>query len=461
MTVEMGKKYDVRAGGKTFSNLSAGVIVNNIKNGKLKPEHEIAHAGSENWAKLKDVPQLQQFFVDTGVISAAEVSSQKTRFDIKQGDAISEGHLRSAIIEMIRKGELKEADYVRSGGNEWKMAGDMEELERYFEIRRKKVATQGFRAAPEDTGKPFYLDFAAPFKYFANLAFFANILAVLIAFGIARFVVIPLIAGPIVILTSFYIYAYYFRVVFTASEGGKKFPEFPDIADLFGELVRPSVQFFFSRLFAFLPLLAYISTVRFKGAEFMLQVPYLWSILSAPWNVFVQRFPKFGTINIGEFLGAPEGVEEFLGDFQLTIAQGTQMFTWDIFVWLLFIVALVYFPIAVMRQAAYGQFLPTFNFPAIIISIGRAAPQFFALVVIYALIDLASLGILFGFSALLQLPFVNSLVSEVASSSMHAMMMVPIIFSLIVDGVVMIATFMQMYFIGRFLYQNVVKMGWD
>jgi hypothetical protein len=77
------------------------------------------------------------------------------------------------------------------------------------------------------------------------------------------------------------------------------------------------------------------------------------------------------------------------------------------------------------------------------------------------IIDFASTGIMMGFEMLLQQRHVVDALSEIAAASPHASIFMPIVLDLIFQLIVMTGTFLKMFYIGRFLYQNHDRMGWE
>ena len=416
------KLYRLQVGNRVFEDITAGVIVKNIRNGKLRREHLVARAGSDNWFTLGQVAELAPFFEQAG----QPVRKAEQVYDIQRRGQTTTGLPRTKVAELIRRGELSETDRIRISPNgAWGMAGDREELQRYFDMRRKLVAERGAgMLRPEDTGTPFYLDLAGPFIYIGNLRFVFNIVAILVCYAIALFVPIPLVSGPITILANFYLFAYYFRVISDAGAGGRKFPDFTESSDLLGEMVRPGIQFFLTRFAAVLPLTVYIFFIKFGELEFFWKIPYLQIILTMPYVIL------------------------FAPDF----TTGTFLFA-DPIIWVLLIFVPLYMPIALMRQASYGEFLPTFNLPAVFISIVRAFGPYMALIFYSLTIDIIG-GII------MVIVFIWMGLAMMAGPAGGAMALFPIPFALLLQAIIMTGMFLKMYLTGRFLFQNTERMGW-
>lgn len=471
---EAGAKnlYDVRVGERVYQGLTTGVVLRNIQNGKLKGDDEIAAAGSGKWVRLKEVPELKKFFAPPQPAGLETIKI--TLYEVRKayGDPLV-GLSRARIIDMIRKNEIAEVDEIRmAGSDEWAMAGDVAEFSRFFEMRRSQSATFGGGASYRDTGKPFYADLVAPFRYLANGTFLINLLAVMIAYAIAALAQIPIIAGPITILTNFYIYSYYFRVISNTANGGTSFPEAADFSDFTAELVRPSIQFFFTTVVASLPLLLYIGLVLLKGFDFFVTMPYYQAVLTSPWISLILPYPTGGEDILNQMITsmpAMEGSGEVFGgvdpsalDATLLVPTGFAFHFWDIFIWLGLIFFLFYLPISLMRQAAYGSFWPAFNVPAVGISIGRAFGPYLALVAFMLVVDALGILLILGFALI----FGTSMVMGVFTSGFDptnpiAGLVTQTIFVVVVQAIVISATFMKMYFIGRYLFQNEKRMGWD
>lgn len=414
--------YRLKVGEQVYEAISPGVIVKNIRSGKLKRSHLVAHSDSDHWVALGEVPELEPFF---GAVTAPKPGAEL--YDVQRGDEVESALPRAKLIEMIRNGELVERQRVRrSPDGEWTMAGDLRELQHYFDLRRQRVSKLGVGSIrPEDTGTPFYLDIAAPFVYMANLRFLFNLLAILAFFAIAVFVPLPIVSGPITILTNLYLYTYFFRVVSHAGNGGKKFPDFTESSDLVGEMMRPAIQFFLTRLVSVLPLIIYIALVKFGQFDVWLMIPVIQILLTIPYAILF--FPDF--------------------------ASGAFYFM-DPVIWVLLAVMLLYVPIALMRQASYGEFLPTFNVPAIFLSISRAFGSYVALIAFMLAVDII------GGCILLVVVLWYGL-AAVLSQAAGAMAAFSAPVEMLLYGIMIIGTFLKMYFIGRFLFQNAERMGWD
>lgn len=472
------KLYDVKAGNRLFPSLSASIIVKNIKNGKLKPHHEISGAGADKWTALEDVAELQIYFhpekaaTVQRTMAAGAVSADKRLYEIKKLNNIEKGLTVVDIAHRIRAGEFNETDHARAKGKEeWQMAGDMPVFEKYFDLRRSEVRAEGLKAYKKDYGKPFYADLAAPFQYMFTKSFFFNLLVILGVLVIPILVPIPIVSGPVSILVTFYIFAYYFRVINDAGSGGTKFPVTMDFSDFIGELLRPGVSFFLTRVFALIPLFAYLSFVKLKGLPFFAQIPVYGLVLSMPWAVLALPIPTMGEVPLSEAIQqAPIGADaaEVIGssaDIEGSITLPTGEFEFlagDIVIWLCLIFFLLYFPISLLRQSSYGAVMPTMNIPAIFQSIFSVPGPYLALVGINLGVDFIGFVVLFliglvtGGAAVFSM--LNSMVNPGAGQLAGALIM---IFPLIARGVEVVSSFIKMYFMGRFMYQNANKMGWD
>lgn len=462
------KLYDLRVGKRVFRNVSAAVIIKNIRNSKLTPEHEISSAGADQWIELRNVPELRRFFGgETDQKGAVNTSLFDVRYSA--GSELESGLTRTQIIEKIRQGDINESDQVRQqGGSIWTLAGDMQSLQRFFEQRRAILRERGTRGLPRDTGIPFYRDLATPFAFFTEGGFLFNLAAVIIAFTIAAFVQIPLIAGPINILTTFYLYAYFFRTLSHAASGKVSFPDMVDFSDFMGELVRPGIQFFLSRAYALIPLLAYLSLWIMRGWDIFIQQPYLMAVLMLPWSVLILPFPKpidaasmFDSLMMQLQSPEPNTFDSEM-QFDTMMENYFQYLTFDIIVWACLFIFVLYFAIALMRQAAYGQFLPPINLYAVFLSVTRAPGPFMALVGILVALDLitivATIASLFAFSlsygmsaGLYNIDPANPVVAHFSIIGI----------SMVIKAIEIIVTFIKMYFLGRFVWQYSEQMGWD
>lgn len=418
------KLYRLRVGDRVYENVSSGAIAKNILSGKLKKSHQTAAAGSENWVPLGEIPELMPYF--------RKIEAEQAEFDtydIQKGSEELAAVPRPKLLDMIRKGELAATDRIMKRGDDaWMMAGDAPELIRYFDLRRKIMAERGSSSIrPEDTGTPFYIDLAAPFIYIGNLRFLFNMLAILAFFAIALFVPIPIVSGPLTFLATFYLYAYYFRVVSNAGNGGTKFPEFTESSDLVGEMIRPGIQFFLTRVMSVMPLILYMWFLKFGELEFWWKLPYVQIALTMPYILLLT--PDFSTFETFLFM--------------------------DPFIWIGLAIMILYQPISLMRQASYGEFLPTYNFPAVFISIARAIGPYMALVAYLLVIDI------FGGIILVIVYIWMGLAMMAGPAGEGAAMLFPAPFQLLIQGIVITGTFLKMYFIGRYLFQNAERMGWD
>jgi len=444
-------------GERIYEDLSVAVIIKNIRSGKLKPEHEIARAGSESWMELGKVPQLEKYFIETAAALAAtpepvHAPQPKPRyFDVLRGKDIGGPFTRQQVAAQISRGELTATDRVRPHGSEyWQMAGDTEDLRRYFDLRRNQVREKGFLPGGGDTGAAFYKDLGVPFIYYGNLRFLFNLIAILLFFGIAYFIQIPIVAGPLTILTSLYLYSYYFRVVGNASTGGKTFPEFSDISDLSGGLIRPAVQFFLTTLVSTLPLVLYLVVFKLGPFDFYFKLPYIQVIYSIPWAILLMPAPAgYETIPLN--MPTPTGEEVTI--MEQVIPTSMAGLGSDPLIWIFLLLWFLYVPIALMRQAAYGEFMPTFNLPAVFISIARAFGPYMALLAFMLAIDLLAGSLLFV------LVFIVGL-STLGPAGAGALTVLTLPFQLALQAIGICATFLKMYFIGRFVFQYSEKMGW-
>lgn len=433
--------YRLRVGRRIYENISIAVVIKNIKSGKLDRDHEIASAGSDRWTPLGSVPQLQAFFSPVAEGFAPAPAQPTGLYYLRVGGEERSHQTRKQLIEMIRKGEFKETDQIRTHPHEpWKMAGDAEDLHRYFDLRRRQIAEKGFAAERGDVGPPFYLDIAGPFKYIANPRFLVNVIAILVFFAIAILVPIPLVSGPINFLATFYIYAYYFRVVSNAGVGGTTFPEFTDMADFIGELIRPAVQFFLTRVAALAPLISYIWFVRFADMEFWFKVPIAIVALNVPYLVLVFPVVSMDVVTL------PDG--------EITFQTNIEFLFSDPFVWLLLAFWLLYVPISLMRQASYGQYWPVFNLVAFFKSVFRAFGPYIALIAFLLAVDIIGGCIILLLTLLIGFATITAPVAD-------EMMQFSAPFELLFRGLMMLGTFIKMYFIGRFVYQYAERMGWD
>jgi hypothetical protein len=474
------KLYDILAGSKVFPNLTVSIIIKNIKNGKLKPHHQISGAGVNRWKPLQDIPELEIYFhpekapTVQRTRSSAPAKSTKKLYDIRIVNNITEGIEMIEITRKIRAGEFNETDKVRvAGKQEWKMAGDVPEFERYFDLRRTEVRAEGLGAYKKDTGKPFYSDLLAPFKYTFTKNFFFNLIVLLVVLLIPILVGnFPMIAGPINWLTTLYIFAYYFRVINDSGAGGNKFPATMDFTDFIGELFKPAVSFFLTRVVAMLPLFAYLGFVKLKGWPFFAQLPVYGLILSMPWAVLAIPLPAMEEVNLGEAIteSIPEDMEgaEVLTDTIETdqtrmLPTGEfEFMAGDLVVWVCLIFFLLYFPISLLRQSSYGEVWPTLNIPAVLQSITRAPGPYLALVGLNLGVDfigfivLLLIGLVTGGAAVFGA--MQSIITPGSAQVVGALMM---IFPLIAKGVEITSNFIKMYLMGRFMYQNARRMGWD
>ena len=444
-------------GERIYEDLSVAVVIKNIRGGKLKPEHQIARAGTENWMELGKVPQLEKYFAGAATAQTAPLEPVPTPqpkpryFEVLRGKEISGPHTRAQVAEQIRRGELTETDRLRPQGTEyWQMAGDMDELRRNFDNRRNLVREKGFLPGGGDTGTAFYKDLGAPFIYYGNLRFLFNLIAIMLFFGIAYFVQIPIVAGPLLILTSFYVYSYYFRVVGSTSTGGKTFPEFSDITDLSGGLLRPAVQFFLTTLVSTLPLVIYLVMFKLGPFDFYFKLPYIQVIYSIPWAILFMPAPA-GYEVIPLNMPTPTGEEITI--MERVVPTGMAGLGSDPLIWVFLLLWFLYVPIALMRQAAYGEFMPTFNLPAVFISIARAFGPYMALLAFMLVIDLLAGSLLF------LLVFIVGL-STLGPAGAGAMTVLGLPFQIALQAISICATFLKMYFIGRFVLQYSDKMGW-
>ena len=264
--------------------------------------------------------------------------------------------------------------------------------------------------------------------------------------AIAFFVTVPIVSGPIMFLTSFYLYAYYFRVVSNASSGSTSFPDFTDVSEITSELFRPGIQFFLTRMTSLLPLIIYIYFIKLGDYEFFFKIPYVQTIITMPWSILfvpvptgrqIMELPSFGGETIESGFVAPTGFEFLYG---------------DLIVWALLFFWLFYVPISLMRQASYGEFWPALNLVAVAISIGRAFGPYLALIVFMLIIDfiggLILIGVVIGFGL------------SMIGPAGEAVMLFQAPIALMIQGITIFGTFLKMYFIGRFLYQNSERMGW-
>ena len=473
------KLYDIKAGSKIFPNLTATIIVKNIKNGKLKPHHQISGAGVNKWKPLQEVAELEIFFHPEKAALAKRTAKTapaggKKLYDIRIHNDIIEGLDPVEIARKIRAGEFNETDRARlSGKQEWQMAGDMPVFERYFDLRRTEVRAEGLGAYKKDTGKPFYADLLSPFTYTFTKNFFLNLVVILAVFLIPIITGnIPIIAGPITWLVTLYIFAYYFRVINDAGSGGTKFPPTMDFSDFIGELIKPAVSFFLTRVVAMLPLFAYLGFVKLKGWPFFAQLPVYGLVLSMPWAVLALPMPVMEEVNMGEAI--TQNMPEEMGNTEIvtsgieteqTITLPTGEFEFlvgDIIVWVCLFFFLLYFPISLLRQSSYGATWPTFNIPAVFQSITRAPGPYLALVGMNLGVDflgfivLLIIGLVAGGAAVFSA--MNSMINPGSAQLIGAL---AFIFPLIMRGVELTSNFIKMYLMGRFMYQNARRMGWD
>ena len=451
-----GQLYRLRAGGRVWENLSVALIIKNIRNGKLKPDHEIARAGSESWTRLDRVPQLASIFTEvTGIAPAAVHAAQPvaTTYEVGKGEEVIGPLPRTRLIELIRTGELQETDRVRlRGAQEWEMAGDLDDLRRYFDLRRGQIQASGFGAlAAADQGPPFYVDLAAPFVFFGKTQFLINLIAIMSFFFIAQLVQVPIVAGPLTLLTSLYLFAYYFRVVGTASVGGKKFPEFTDISDFTGGLMRPAAQFFLTHVVSLLPLLGYLLGYKLSAFDLATKAFYGGLVFANPWMILIIPVPS-GFETISQTIPSPDGQGE-ITLFEYVQPSGMEFLFTDIFVWLALIFWLIYVPIALMRQASYGETMPPFNLLHVFLSITRSFGPYLMLIVFNLLIDA------FVASVMVLLIFIMGL-SMLGPAGEGAALVLNLPMGMTMQALGICGTFFKMFFIGRFLHQNSERMGW-
>jgi hypothetical protein len=453
--------YRLKVGERIYENLSVAVIIKNIRSGKLKPEHLIARSGSESWKALEKVPQLARYFAEAEAARAAvpvepaPAPQPKPRyFEILRGNEKGGPFTRQQITEQIKRGELLESHRIRPVGSpEWSMAGDLDDLRRHFDMRRQLVREKGFAGASRDTGTPFYIDLGAPFIYYGNMRFLINLIAILLFYALAFLIVVPIVSGPLMLLAGLYVYSYYFRVVGSTATGNNKFPEFSDLADIGSGLIRPSVQFLLTTIVSTLPLAAYIVGYRLASLDPGSKLQYVQVIYSVPWAILLMAVPTGFRSVPTMTMPALDGSGK-----EITIMEHVIPTAWaglgsDPLVWLFLIFWFLYVPIALMRQAAYGEFMPTFNLPAVFISIARAFGPYMALLAFLLLIDLFAGAILFT------LVFIVGL-ATLGPAGEGAMTVLGVPFQLAMQALGICATFLKMYFIGRFVFQYSDKMGW-
>jgi len=409
--------FRLRVGSRIFENLSVTVVVKNIRNGKLKPDHMIAHSGSDKWTRLGDVPQLAAIFekaADTRQEDEFQPAPKPKRYDVLRGDEITGPLPLSKVAELIRDGELIETDKVRlRGEGDWSLAGDVDALRRHFDQLRREVLIGGFSAVGKtEKGPPFYIDLGAPFVYIGRLTFLLNLIAILIFYAIANLVQIPIVAGPLLIMTNLYLYAYYFRVVSNSSVGGKKFPEFTDISDFTGGLLRPAFQFFSTQVVSTLPLMLYIVMYKLGPFEFFIKVPYVFFILSNPWSMLLIPIPS-GAETYQTSIPKLDGSGGEIVIAEMTLPTGFEMLFSDPFV--------------------FGPYL--------------------ALIAFMLLIDLFFASVMFALVLLLGM-------SMMGPAGSGAAMVLQLPFVLTLQALTICGTFLKMFFIGRFVYQYSDRMGW-
>jgi hypothetical protein len=311
------------------------------------------------------------------------------------------------------------------GSEVWSMAGDMDSFSRFFEERRLDIKKRG--GVRPDYGLPFYIDLMTFFRYFLDQRFLFNLIAIGIFLLIPKVITIPIVSGPISILTNFYIYSYYFRVISHTANGHTSFPEYPDFGDLAGELVKPSVQYFLTQLFAAMPLLIMTYFVLFGGEidfsdYIFLFMPFFLLIIQAP---------------------------------LLTVVYGGAIAA------VLVLFAMIYFPISLMRQSTYGEFWPTVNFPAVFISVNRAFVPYLFLLLYLFIMDILAGVVMFLFMLLISASTAFA-IGDLSGSTMQLLgATLPISVELVVQVTVVVFTFFKMYFIGRYLFQNAERMGWE
>jgi hypothetical protein len=448
--------YRLRVGGKIYEDLSVAVVIKNIRSGKLRPEHEIARAGSENWMALGRVPQLERYFADVKPAPpepAPEPQPKPRYFEILRGTERGGPFTRPQIAEQIRRGDLLESHRIRpAGSTEWWMAGDLDDLRRYFDLRRQLVREKGLAGAAGDTGTPFYIDLGAPFIYYGNLRFLFNLIAILLFYAIAFFALVPIISGPLIVLTGLYVYSYYFRVVGTTSTGNQKFPEFSDFSDIGAGLVRPAVQFLLATVVSTLPLVIYVVGFRLAPFDLYFRLPYIKAIYTIPWAILLMPVPT-GFKTTALTMPTIDGSGSQITIMEHVTPMGMAGLGGDLLVWLFLLFWFIYIPIALMRQAAYGEFMPTFNLPAVFISIARTLGPYMALLAFLLLIDLFAGAIMFT------LVFIVGL-STLGPAGQGVISVLGMPFQLSLQALGICATFLKMYFIGRYVFQYSDKMGW-
>lgn len=426
------KRYYVRSGRRIYPNLTIGTIVHNIRIGKLLPEHEISTGETDTWTQLGSVPELKKYFDEldkaveaTDIQSAVtpHVKTQLYEVDTEEGLQML---TRGQVITKINKHEIDEVDRIRPKGSAvWSMVGDMTSFSRHFDNRRVEMKKRG--GAFKDYGLPFYIDLMTFFKFFADTKFLFNLAGIGIFLLIPKIITIPIVSGPISIITNFYIYAYYFRIISYTANGHKKFPEYPDFGDLGTELVKPSVQFFLTQFFAAIPLLVMTYFILFGGemgfSDYLFTFfPFFFIIIQAP----------ILTVTYG---GAIAGV--------------------------LVLFAMLYVPISLMRQSAYGEFWPTLNIPAVVISVQRALVPYLFLLLYLFIMDVL------GFVIILVVVFAVGATAAYAATDMSGVALqfmgatMPVAIEMTMQVVVIVFTFFKMYYIGRYLYQNAERMGWE
>lgn len=423
------RTYYIRVGGRIFPGLSIGVIVRNIRLGKLLPEHEISTGKSTRWYHLSDVPEFARYFEERDKLNE-EFSENTLHEEAQRYEWDNEGEIeiltRGQLIAKITKFKINEVDRVRPRGSEiWSMAGDLSSFSKFFDQRRVEIKKSG--GVVTDYGLPFYIDLMTFFNFFWDSRFLLNLIAIGVFLLIPKFITIPIVAGPISILTNFYLYSYYFRIISATASGHTKFPEYPDFSDFGGELVRPAIQFFLTQTFAALPLLIMTYFVLFGGeisfGDYLFMfLPFFFVIIQAPILTVI-------------FGGAIAGV--------------------------LVLFAMIYFPISLMRQSTYGEFWPTINIPAVLLSVQRALVPYAFLLLYIFIFDVLAFTLLFLIFLAISASTAWAMTDLSGSAMAFLNATMPTSIEMAIQVVVVVFTFFKMYYIGRYLFQNAERMGWE